>query len=930
MDTEEPGTREQASFGAQLKRYRVAAGLSQEVLAERASVSVPAISAYERGLRQAPYRDTVALLAHALGLSTQEAAALEATVSRRRALPPTQQPLHPCASSPRHNLPQQPNQLLGREADMTALPALLGATRLLTLTGAAGSGKTRLAQQLALVMADRFSDGVFFVDLTPIVDRHLVAATIAQALGVQEAESRSYHENLRSYLRDRQVLLLLDNFEHVLGAAALVADLLSQCARLKILITSRAALHLRGEQEYPVLPLALPDLRALPRVELLPQYAAVALFIQRAANVRPEFRLTDANAPAVAEICHRLDGLPLAIELAAARSKLLQPEALVARLQRRLTLLTGGARDLPARQQTLRNAIAWSHNLLPSAEQRLFRRLAVFVGGSRLAEAEAVCDAAHDLGIDLLDGIASLLDQSLLWQQAAEPVDGHPPAREPRVGMLETIREYALECLAGSGEADQVRGYHSRAFLDVAKEAGPKLRTSEARTWLPRLKEEHDNLRAALAWSLDGGDEAVGLELAAALGEFWLRRGHFSEGRVWLQRALARRGTPTSIQPGSTSNRADSVQALCWETWARLHEFHGDMLGATGHAALARAAFARALALIPGAEQVRQARLQRKIGVSWSYQKEHGAEAAAYDLAETLLGPESALVSTAWQQEWIEIQIARVDLLYNLGDWPAIAMHYARAAPLARAVGTPHQRARFVAHFPLGVAFRQQRYVISDETLATARAQLAAWDQVDDVRGLAEAHFQLGFCLLWRGALDEAQAQLTRALALIERLGLPTEHACFLTYLAILCRKRRWVEEVRRLSAQSEVLAAAAGNTWYVGAARANRAWVAWCEGNYGDARSDGMAALDCWHGSAYPFQWIALWPLLAVELLAGALASAIEHARALLAPTQQPLPAALAAVLEETIRARERDQMVAARASLETALHVAGELGYL
>ena len=354
------------------------------------------------------------------------------------------------------NLPMQRSPLIGREREVAAVAALLRRddVGLVTLLGPGGVGKTRLSLQVAVDLLDDFKDGVWFVNLAPITDPALVPSTIAQTLGVKEAGGEPLPETLKAYLREKRLLLLLDNFEQVVAAAPLVADLLASARHLKVLITSREVLHLYGEHEYPVPPLALPDLKHLPPLDYLSQYAAVALFIQRAQAIKPDFQVTNANAPAVAEICARLDGLPLAIELAAVRVRLFPPEALLGRLEHRLKALAGGARDLPARQQTLRGTIDWSYQLLDPAEQTLFARLGVFVGGCTLEAAEAVCNPDGALPLEVLDALTSLVDKSLLRQHGdrTSTLDS-----EPRFGMFETVREYALERLAASGEENLVR-----------------------------------------------------------------------------------------------------------------------------------------------------------------------------------------------------------------------------------------------------------------------------------------------------------------------------------------------------------------------------------------------------------------------------------------------------------------------------------------
>jgi predicted ATPase/class 3 adenylate cyclase/Tfp pilus assembly protein PilF len=443
----------------------------------------------------------------------------------------------------RHNLPIQPTPLIGRDEAIGALTGLLARddVRLVTLTGPGGIGKTRLALHVAANLVGQFADGVYLVALGSIADPDLVAGAIAQTLGLREVGSATHEESLLGYLAEKTVLLVLDNFEQVVGAAPLLARLQAQCAGLKLLVTSRISLRLRGEQTYAVSALELPTRRATgrqtlpPDLETLTQYTAVALFIERARAVSHEFQVTAANAPAIAEICAQLDGLPLAIELAAARINLVPPQALLARLSSRLKLLTGGPRDLPERQQTLRNAIAWSYDLLASDEQMLFRRLAVFEGGCTLEAAEVVCvapEGMRSLALDIFDGLGSLVDKSLLRQQ------GGDEEGEPYFRMLETIREYGLEQLTASGEAEAVRQAHLVWYLALAEQAEAAVRGPEERAWLDRLEREHENLRAALRWAQRQGEATLGLRLAGALAYFWFARGYLSEGREWLEGLL--------------------------------------------------------------------------------------------------------------------------------------------------------------------------------------------------------------------------------------------------------------------------------------------------------------------------------------------------------------------------------------------------------
>ena len=436
------------------------------------------------------------------------------------------------------NLQAQLPPLVGRERDVAHASDLLKQTdvQLLTLVGPGGVGKTHLALQVAAEMLPTFPDGVYFVPLAPISDTALIVPTIAQALGLREAGSRSLLDRLKEYLHAKYLMLVLDNFEQVVMGAPLLAELLAEYPLLKVLVTSREALRLSFERLLPVAPLTLPDLSHLPSLEALPRYTAVALFIQRVQSVKSDFQLTAVNARTVVEICVRLDGLPLAIELAAARMRLLSPQQLLTRLGRRLQVLTGGARDLPVRQQTLRDTIRWSYDLLNREEQRLFRLLAVFVGGCALEAVEAVCQGIYrspgDMSVNVLDAVISLLDKHLLQQRDQED-------REPRLFMLETIREYGLERLQVSGEMHVIRRAHASYYLTLAEEAEPRLFGEEQSAEFDRLEREHENLRAALQWFMEREEPESALRMSGALVRFWSVRGYVSEGRKWLEGALA-------------------------------------------------------------------------------------------------------------------------------------------------------------------------------------------------------------------------------------------------------------------------------------------------------------------------------------------------------------------------------------------------------
>jgi predicted ATPase len=438
-----------------------------------------------------------------------------------------------------NNLPIQPTPFIGREKELTAVGDLLlrEDVQLLTLTGPGGTGKTRLGLQVAAELSDRFADGVFFVALAPISDPALVMPTIAETLGIREVAGHPPLERLKETLHQKQMLLLLDNFEQVVNAASQIAGLLVACPQLKMVVTSREVLHVRAEHEFAVPPLVLPDPKHLPDLATLSHYAAVALFLQRAQAVKPDFQLTNTNARAVAEICVHLDGLPLAIELAAARMKLLSPQALLTRLGQRFQMLTSATWDVPARQQTLRNTLQWSYDLLDSTEQHLFRALSVFVDGCTLEAAETVCRAAGVLG-DVLEGVTQLVDKSLLLQREQE--DG-----EARFWMLQVLREFGLERLAESGEREVTGEAHAQYYLTLAEEVEPHLRGNEQAHWLSRLEQEHENLRAALSWllervSMEDGVRQVerALRLGGALLWFWYIRGYIREGWTFLEQVL--------------------------------------------------------------------------------------------------------------------------------------------------------------------------------------------------------------------------------------------------------------------------------------------------------------------------------------------------------------------------------------------------------
>ena len=767
-----------------------------------------------------------------------------------------------------NNLSTQTTTFIGREAEVTDVKELLSQSdvRLITLTGAGGSGKTRLSLQAAAELLEDFRDGVFFVSLAPISHSDFVIPAIVQTLELPVPGNTPPIKVLTSYLRDKQVLLVLDNFEQIIDAAPILIDLLEAVCKLTILVTSRTVLRISGEHEYLVPPLEVPDPKNCPTFQCLTQSEAVQLFAERAHAVNMGFTLTEENAAAVGEICARLDGLPLAIELAAARVRILSPQQMLTRLGSPLHFLTGGIRDLPARQQTLRNTIMWSYDLLNEEEKILFRRLAVFVGGCTLEAAESIC--AIDGDLDVLRALESLIDHNLLTQQKTKG--------ESRFLMLETIREYAQERFEESHEAESIRKQHAQFFVAFAEKANAHLNKTPIEDhvlWNERLTLDMDNLRAALAWAIANAEE-------------------------WRQTAI------------------------------HMHETLADILELTGQHEEAGKIYQETLREVPEHDVIWQARLHRKIGKILEFQGCYEEALFAYASAETILEQKQIGVDPDRWQEWIEIQVDRMWVYYWQNKLHEMTELAKKAQPFLERYGTPTQRAKFFHGLAL-MGFRRERYMLSEETLSYALSSVTASQESDNLSVINMSQFELGFSYLWADKWDEAEEPLQAALRLAEQIGDVVLQSRCLTYLTIVYRKRRQKEQVNTYSLRCLNVAKIAQLPEYVGTAKANLAWVAWSEKNLSEAETNARAALEIWQqlSLVYPLYWTALWPLIGVSLAQDRVSEAIDYARVLLDPKQKRLPDALTAVLENALQTWDTGDEESVLSQLTHAMELAQEL---
>ena len=772
------GAAEKGAFGRLLRLYREGAGLRQERLAERAGLSVPAISNLERGVSR-PRLETVNLLAEALALPAEHRAALLAAALRERATPPPPPVQAVPAPRPRHNLPAPPNALLGRERQVAAVGAQVQepAMRLLTLTGVGGVGKTRLALAVGAELVDHYPDGVWLAELAPLADPALVPGVVARVLGLREEPGRPLADTLVAGLADRRLLLVLDNCEHLLGACAdLASRLLRACPAVRILATSRERLGVSGEQVHQVPTLGVPDPRHLPPPELLGSYEAVRLFVARAQARRHDFALGEQTAPAVATICERLDGIPLALELAAAWVASLPLQAIAARLDERFRLLTLGPRDVLPRQQTLQATMDWSWDLLDDQERTLLRRISVFAGGWTLAAAEAVC-AGEDIHagavLDLVDGLAS---KSLVQ---VDHTDGGV-----RYRLLETVRQYAGEQMAGAGELEATRERLLGWCVAMAEAAEPHLRGPEQDTWLARLDHEHPNMRAALRWAHDHGEDAQALRLAGAIWRFWDVRGYLGEGRGWLERALAgSREVPADLR-ATALKRAGSLALL---------------QGEYGQAA---ALFEEALALFRAlGDRHGAAGSLTNLGIVAHRQGKHAHAAALFEAAVALArecGDAMLLAKTLGN-----LAAARG----RQGEYQREDALLSEALALFRALGDRQSIAVALEWLGLGAlrrGHRGQAAALFEEALALFRA-------LGDRHGAVTSLNNLGGVALARGDHARAAALLEEGLLLARDIGARDQLAGVMECLAWVAAARGQPHRAAQIGGAAEVLLGALG-----------------------------------------------------------------------------------------------------------------------
>jgi predicted ATPase/DNA-binding XRE family transcriptional regulator len=755
------------SFAELLQQYRQAAGLTQEELADRARLSSGTISDLERGLYRAPRKTTVALLADALDLNAADRRLFESAIRRSRNIASVASPVSPSA------LPMPLTRLIGRDAEIDTVIRLIQQehARLVTLTGTAGIGKTRLALAIASQIAPTFAGEIIFVPLSSVHDADLIPRSIAHVLALHEAAEQSILNQITARFADKSILLILDNFEHLMDGVVLLVDLLAACPHLTVLVTSRVALRVRGEHRFVVPPLIYAPAGALPGAK---QGAAEDLFVERAREVQPLFLLTQTNRKSIGEICRRLDGIPLAIELAAMRVGAFTPPELAQQLDQRLKVLVAGARDMPTRQQTMRDAIAWSYDLLSSHEQAVFRRLAVFVGGWSVEAACAICGVERSAVSELLLTLSALVDANLIQQEPDEKV------AETRLTMLEIVREYGLERLAQQGELDEVQRRHAEYLFSLAQGTESALRGPEQSNWLVRLDQEQGNLRAALHWAKEH-DPRLGLCIAATVWRYWYLRGNLGEGRTWLETFLER----TQGQSGLQQYQARASHGAC------------------------------ALAIDQGC--FRQAASFAEASFSWFREiEDHAGMCSALNaLAHLALMHDQYRQAECYYREALALSQSLDDTGFLSMTLSNLAMVVTRQGGYSEALlllesSLTHARAQ---GYQLGIAamlinlsdlfYVQEKYV---QAVAFAEESLLYAKQLENPKTIAAALAHLGKAAAGEGNLQQALATLEQSRQIYQELNDRSGIADVLKHLGdVACSQHNWSQATTHYSDSFEI-----------------------------------------------------------------------------------------------------------------------------
>ncbi len=835
------------------------------------------------------------------------------------------------------NLPVQLTNFIGREHEVEEIEGLLSTTHLLTLTGTGGVGKTRLALQVATDLQASYKDGVWFVELAPISEPLLVTQEVVQTLGLRAEPGRSISLTLMNYFKTKQTLLILDNCEHLMDScAALIVMLLHNCPHLRILATSRETFMIMGEITYRVPSLSFPDLKMVANCEQemtpekLANFGAVTLFIQRAVAVQPGLSISNQNLLTVAQICYRLDGIPLAIELAAARSSYLSIGLIMQHLDDRLRLLKVGNRTALPRQQTLRASIEWSYNLLEEAERKVFSRIGVFSGGWSLEAAEEICPVGDVKAEDVLDIIFQLLNKSLILSQARA-------GGNSRFNMLETLRDYALERLEERGEKELVILKHSNYYLKLLGESGPveQMLKMVRETWLSLVNEEIDNLRLVLARSIEGDNLEVASNLIKGLTPYWDWEGFTSEAinvsRVVINKIKSRLETGGK-HPGQNDN-------INWqEILVELQENLANWLLLTGQNEEALELYQFALLSISNLKNnpVWKARLLKKFGNTWRNQRDYEAALFLYEQAEGLLETNLDTSYTYHWEEWLNIQFEKINLYYESNNLPAIEVIIPKIKSIIDQFGTPKQRGLGFPSALFLYLHRRDRYIVSDEHLSHTRTMLETSREMGRITEVASIQFRLGFTLLWHLDFDEAEQQLLECLEIAERIGDLTLQVRCLTYLSVVCRRKGQLDLTQHYINRLEVIINTTKMNEYQGVSKANQGWIQWRQGELPQAQRNLESALDFWSGKGvknalvYPFVWLAIWPLMAIMLDRKDTVKAYEYSRELLMSHQQALPLDLQMLLEEIRYEFEQGNLKSAYQLLNGTVEAAKTKSYL